>query len=124
MREKKAYYAHSKRKYNTSEEAEELTVIEKHFQGKVICPNKDLGELGSIELYLNVIQSTICVYVSEYRGYIGRGVFDECTVALTNEISIFVIRQDNKGEYFIQEVTDVVEARSSNLVLYGLIITK
>jgi hypothetical protein len=65
MKKGKVYFAHSKKKYNTSEEAEELAFIKKHFDGKVICPYNDLGELGDIERYLEVIKSVDCVYVTE-----------------------------------------------------------
>ena len=124
MKKGTAYFAHSKKKYNTSEEAEELAFIKKHFDGKVICPYNDLGELGDIERYLEFIKSVDCVYVTEYRGYIGRGVFDECTFALKNKINVLVVRKDLKGKFFVQEVSDVLETSSFNFVSYGCLITK
>jgi hypothetical protein len=120
----KAYYAHSMRKYNLFVEAEEMAFIQKHFKGEVICPNLHLGELGSIEHYLEVIKSVDCVYATEYRGYIGRGVFDECSFALKNKITVLVVRRDIKGKYFVQEVTDVMETNRIDFVLFGCIITK
>lgn len=124
MKKGTAYFAHSKKKYNTSEEAEELAFIKKHFDGKVICPYNDLGELGDIELYLEVIKSVDCVYVTEYRGYIGRGVFDECTFALKNNINVLVVRKDVKGVFFVQEVIETVETNSYNYISFGCLITK
>lgn len=124
MKKSTAYFAHSKKKYNTAEEAEELAFIQKHFKGEVICPNKSLGELGCIEPYLKVIQSTICVYVSEYFGMIGRGVFDECHFALKNGINILAVRKDIKGKFFIQIVRDVIEINENDFVRFGLLKTK
>jgi hypothetical protein len=124
MSKAKAYYAHSMRKYNSSDETEEMAFIQKHFRGEVICPNLNLGELGDIEHYLEVIKSVDCVYATEFRGYIGRGVFDECTFALKNKINVLVVRKDLKGKFFVQEVSDVLETSSFNFVSYGCLITK
>jgi hypothetical protein len=124
MSKAKAYYAHSMRKYNSQEEAEEMAFIQKHFMGEVICPNVNLGELGDIKHYLEVIKSVDCVYATEFQGYIGRGVFDECSFALKNKITVLVVRRDIKGKFFVQEVTDVMETNRFNFVLFGCIITK
>ena len=124
MKKHTAYFAHSKKKYNTAEEAEELAFIQKHFRGDVICPNVNLGELGDIEHYLEIIQSVDCIYATEFRGYIGRGVFDECTFALENKIKVHVVRKDLKGKFFVQEVADVIETSSFNFVCFGCLITK
>ena len=124
MSKSKAYYAHSMRKYNSSEEAEEIAFIQKHFKGEIICPNVNLGELGDIEHYLEVIKSVDCVYATEFRGYVGRGVFDECTFALKNKIKVFVVRKDHKGKFFVQEVSEVIETNSFNFVFFGCLIAK
>ena len=124
MSKSKAYYAHSMRKYNSSEEAEEIAFIQKHFKGEVICPNVNLGELGNIERYLEVIKSVDCVYATEFRGYIGRGVFDECTFALKNKIKVFAVRKVHKRKFFVQEVSEVIETNSFNFVCFGCLITK
>lgn len=124
MNKGRAYFAHSKRKYNTLEEVEELAFIKKHFGGEVICPNTHLGELGDIEHYLEVIQSVDCVYVTEYCELIGRGVYDECAYALENKIKVLVVRRDIKGKFFVQVVCDVVETNSFNFVSFGCLITK
>ena len=124
MSKSKAYYAHSMRKYNSSEEAEEIAFIQKHFKGEVICPNVNLGELGDIEHYLEVIKSVDCVYATEFRGYVGRGVFDECTFALKNKIKVFVVRKDHKGKFFVQEVIESIETNRFNFISFGCLIAK
>jgi hypothetical protein len=124
MKKVKAYYAHSKRKYNSLEEVEEMSFIQKHFRGIVICPNKDLGQLGKMEDFLKVVKSAVRVYVTEYFGFIGKGVFEECSLALQNNIEVFVVRKDLKGKFFVQEVKDVLETNCFNFVSYGCLITK
>lgn len=124
MKKQTAYFAHSKKKYNTTEEAEELAFINKHFGGKVICPNKDLGELGEIENYLKIVKSTDCVYTTEFQGMIGRGVYDECTFALENNIAILVVRRDINEKFFVQRVRDVIETNGFDFARFGLLITK
>lgn len=124
MKKGTAYFAHSKKKYNTAEEADELAFIKKHFGGNVICPNNDLGELGDIKNYLKIIKSSECVYATEFHGMIGRGVYDECQFALSNRINILVVRKDIKGKFFIQTVRDVVEINENDFVRFGLLITK
>jgi hypothetical protein len=124
MKKGTAYFAHSKKKYNTTEEAEELAFINKHFGGKVICPNNDLGELGDIENYLKIIKSTDCVYTTEFQGMIGRGVYDECSYTLENNIALLVVRRDIKGKFFVQIVRDVIETNGFDFARFGLLITK
>jgi hypothetical protein len=124
MNKKTAYYAHSKRKYNTLEEENEMAFIEKHFKGEVVCPNTHLDTLCDIREYLDVIKSTDCVYATEYNGFIGKGVFDECTYALEKKIIVWVVRKDIKGKFFVQEVIETIETNSFNYISFGCLITK
>jgi hypothetical protein len=41
------YYAHSMKTYNSEKEFNETQFLRKNFSN-VICPNKDLGNLGSM----------------------------------------------------------------------------
>ncbi len=125
MSKSKAYYAHSMRKYNSSEEAEEIAFIQKHFKGEVICPNVNLGELGNIERYLEVIKSVDCVYATEFRGYIGRGVFDECSFALKNKITVLAVRRDiTRGSSSCRRCLMSLKPTVSILCCFGCLITK
>ena len=36
--------------------------------GNVVCPNKDLGELGSMNRYLKVVSDVDAVYATEFNG--------------------------------------------------------
>lgn len=122
MNVKKAYYAHSMRKYNTKIESIEYDFILKHFKGCVICPNKDLGELGGIEPYLKIIETTSALYVSEYMNCVGIGVFKECSFALSKKIPVFVLRKDEKDEYYIVSLVGIEKLPKSTSVFYGNLI--
>jgi len=68
---------HSIRKYATPCEAEEFAFIEKHFKGRVICPNKHINEFTKsrrISPYIKAIDPTV-VYATEYLNYVGYGVY-------------------------------------------------
>jgi len=88
----KAYWAHSKKIYGTPEEAEILAVLEKVF-GKVVCPNRDIGEKGDIQPYLDAIDNCDTVIVSEYQDHIGKGVYDEITFAIREkDMDVYALR--------------------------------
>jgi len=54
--------------YNSKREAEEYAYIKSIFKGNVVCPNKDLGELGSMNRYLKVVSDVDAVYATEFNG--------------------------------------------------------
>jgi len=88
----KAYWAHSKKIYGTPEEAEILAVLEKVFD-KVVCPNRDIGEKGDIQPYLDAIDNCDTVIVSEYQDHIGKGVYDEITFAIREkDMDVYALR--------------------------------
>ena len=124
MKTKSAYYAHSMRKYNSVEEVEEFTFILNHFKGKVICPNKHLGELGGIEPYLKVIEKTSVVYATEYMNYVGSGVFEECAFALSNDIPVLVLRKDSNNNFYVLPLIRLEKINIPSLTYYGKLITK
>jgi len=71
----KIYYAHSKKIYNTEQEEKEFKMIQERFpDSEVICPNKHIGELGSIEPYLKIIDTCDSIACSEFKKLVGRGV--------------------------------------------------
>lgn len=74
------YYAHSKKDYDS---AKESGVVARLIRRKhdVINP-KYMGELGSIKPYLVKVNKSEGVVVTEYHGYIGRGVYEEVKYAL------------------------------------------
>jgi len=86
-----AYYAHSMEIYNSDREAFEYDFISENFNGFVICPNNHLGEKGDIKPYLDIVKKTQTLFVSEYQGYVGLGVYQEIQIAIKNKIPIYVI---------------------------------
>ena len=114
------YFAHSKKDYNTQKESLIYKFICDNFAGHVICPNKHLGELNSIESYLSIVTKTDCVFVTETNGYLGKGAYTECSIALDNGIPVYAIKQNQNGCYF-EKVTNVFQTSKYNLFEYGFI---
>lgn len=86
----KIYYAHSKLIYGTDTEASAIAYLKQ--QGfEVLCPHNDLGELGSIQPYLQAIDTCEAVIIHPYKGFIGRGVFEELKHTLCNNKSASVL---------------------------------
>ena len=88
----KIYYAHSKQIYGTTREAEELEFIERQHQDAIVINPRDLGELKSYRKYLKIVSKCNLVVVSEYNGFIGKGVLAEIARAFSNDIPVKVIR--------------------------------
>ena len=124
MKIKQAYYAHSMRIYNSAIEKNEFDFIKKRFKGKVICPNNELGELGDIKKYIEVVKKCKAVYISEYLGMIGKGVYEECKTAFKKKIPTYIVRKDVDGEFYVLEVKGVERTEYLDYVRYGLVKTK
>ena len=124
MKKKTAYFAHSMKIYNTQIETEQFEFIKTRFNGKVICPNKELGELGDVKAYIEVVKKCSILYITEYQKMIGRGVYLECKSAIENNIPILVVRKDVDGVFYILEVKDVERTCYSDLVRFGIVKTK
>ncbi len=98
------YYAHSLLKYDSTEECIELTLIHgwKHWWNRVYNPNNDtLQAIGKVsgqecmeECYRIIRSKQIhCLVFSAYKGHVGRGVYEEISVA----------RQCGKDVYIIED---------------------
>jgi hypothetical protein len=118
---KLGYYAHSKRIYNKPIEKLEYDFIQSNFYGHCICPNLHIGEKGGIQPYLDIIKKYDVVYISEYEGFIGKGVAEECLTALEHNIPIHIL----KGEYpnfNLKKVTGIEIINSNNWIQYAKVI--
>lgn len=102
------YYAHSKRIYNTDIEFQEYQYLKQNIFGHIICPNTHLGELGSIEPYLAIVKKVDMVVLSEYKGYVGRGVYKEAETALEQGIPVLLIKKGGKNGYSLKKVKNVI----------------
>jgi hypothetical protein len=117
-----AYYSHSKRKFNTQEEKEELDYIERIFSGIVICPNRQMGPHWETRVYLDNVSRMDAVYVSQYVKGVGKGVYEECKRALKLNIPVYVIFKGSK-DFFHLPVKDIKRLPdSSNWDFYGELI--
>lgn len=87
------YFAHSKEIYNTKEEAEVLDALKERFYGHIICPNNHIGELFELDPYLEIVEKVDLVFVYEYEGYVGKGVYGEVEEALLCNIPVYVYRR-------------------------------
>ena len=94
------YYAHSKNIYYTQEERDQLKFLRSHFP-KVLCPNNDVGELGAMQPYLDIIEKKCQgVVFSEWFDLVGRGVWEEVKHARKLKKPVYVLRKVD-GEYKI-----------------------
>ena len=91
MKNIRVYYAHSKMIYDTAQEKRELRWLRKHYK-VVVDPNSDLGELGDIQPYLNVLRTCDLVVFSEYQKYVSKGTYTEVCHAQDNKIPVKIIR--------------------------------
>jgi len=92
----KIYYAHSKIQYGSGVEASDLARLHAYYPtGLVIDPNKDIGERGAIQPYLDVVRQCDRVYVrcidEEEPYFIGKGVFSEVAYALAYGKQVFLL---------------------------------
>ena len=88
------YYAHSKKIYGTLRERRERILLASIFPKKsIVCPNRDMGELGSMLPYLNKVQNSDIVVVSEFKNHIGKGAYEEVVLALQEYTPVFVLRR-------------------------------
>lgn len=108
-----AYFAHSMAKYNTKDEKEQLEFLRKVFLGTVICPNNNLGEMGSMKPYLDVVSKVDVLFVAEFNGFIGTGVRKEINEAQKHKTPVFVLRMEDR-EYTLKEFRKVLPLKPIN----------
>lgn len=102
------YYAHHQWKYNTPEEAYELTLIKRYFPNATICnPATDLetvetrNEVIIMRECLNKIRNSDIVIFSSLDGCIGTGVYQEVKEAKKEGKIVFYIFQDKLFTDFV-----------------------
>lgn len=102
------YYAHHQWKYNTPEEAYELTLIRKYFPRATICnPATDLESIATgdetiiMQECLNKVKDSDIVIFSSINGCIGTGVYHEIKYAQKNGKVIFYIFHDKLTPNFV-----------------------
>ena len=89
------YYAHSMRKYGTAEEEKELQKIKELFPNhEVINPSNFPPGKGRkvMKPYFELIDECDFVVFSEFKGFIGRGVYREINYAKKNNKKSILLR--------------------------------
>jgi hypothetical protein len=121
MESKKVYYSHSKKIYSTPREEVELQYLLKKF--KDVC--NPHTEIRSSEMYdyLQAVKNCSKVIASEYKHYIGKGVFTELETAIREEIPCFVLRKFLKW-FYLKKIKNIQVKNPNNWkVKFGKIIT-
>jgi len=85
-----AYYAHSIKIYDTQQEENELRKISSIV--KNIVNPKHIRWTGSMEPYFKAVKNSDLVFATEYKSFIGKGVFDEVKTALDVGIPVYTLR--------------------------------
>jgi hypothetical protein len=117
------YHSHSTRTYNTEIEKREQDYLRTIFNGIIICPNKNMRMVKINQHYLDIVAKADCIFVSEYDGFLGKGSFGECVLALNKKIPVYTIKR-NEVELWIEKVTEVIQISENNLSEFGLLISK
>lgn len=91
---KQVYYAHSLKIYNTRREKNELRYLKRKFF-KIFNPKTELqwDSMTKMQPYFEAVQGSTLIIASEYKKYIGKGVFDEIKIALKNKIPAFCLKK-------------------------------
>ena len=106
----KIYYAHSKKIYNTAQEEKEFKMIQERFpDAEIVCPNQHIGELGSIEPYLKVIDTCDSVACSEFKKLVGRGVAVEVLHAKYSKKPVYNVSESFKEVKGIEMVNGGID---------------
>lgn len=104
---KKVYYAHSLKIYNTKREKREFRFLKRKFS-EVWNPNMDIkwDNKSKMKPYLEAVKNSDIVVVSEYMKHIGKGVYEEIKTALNHVILVLCLKKKFL-RYRLLEVKDV-----------------
>lgn len=120
----RVYYGHSMKMYDTDAERDALRFIRERFPN-LICPNNDIGDSNrGMHVYLKIVAWSDLVIVSEYQSHIGRGVFDEVSLALKLNKSVYCLRKVKDTHKFYR-ITDLVVVDENDWsVKYGKVVVQ
>ena len=118
----KVYYSHSMKIYDQEQEKIELGFLQNIFE-KIFNPNKEINynPKKGLKPYLNAVKKSDIVVCSEHKGYIGKGVFREISIAFAHEIPVLCIR-GTYPNFKLKEVIGIkVVNKEDPKVKYGII---
>jgi hypothetical protein len=117
------YFSHSIEKFNKAQEQLEYDFIDRHFNGFVICPNKHIGARGSMKPYLDILAKVDVVFVSEFEGFVGRGVYQECFCSMEMKLPVYVLKE-KKNTFYFEVLTSIEIIDKTNCKKYGKLTSK
>lgn len=104
----RAYFGHSKASYGTQEEKNiQIWLAEKY---KVLCPNRDLFFIQSIEEFLSYITPGIIDFIAlraNEHNEIGKGCDSEVRQAFRCGIPVFAILDFENGGYCLKPCLEI-----------------
>jgi hypothetical protein len=88
-----AYFSHSIVTYNSEDERKVYDYLTNSFDGKIICPNKDLGILGDKDDYAKIASRADVVFVwcGNNNQIISRGCYAEVVEALQRKRQVYYV---------------------------------
>ena len=89
----RVFYSHSLQKYDTPEEQHELRAL-RYYLGEDVLIRNPNGYARTIEDCFRMINDSDILFVTEYCGFIGRGVYCEILQALDRGMPIFCYRRN------------------------------
>lgn len=117
------YYAHSMKIYNSKQECQELKWIQKKFHD-VVNPNGDIRNYNSIEPYLKKVSECNSLIFSEYKKFIGKGVYEEIDWALSEKKTVQCLRKRWRGFYLVKVNKIEIADKSDWSIYYGNVVEK
>jgi hypothetical protein len=124
----KLYYSHSKKIYGTREEWEQLDFLRAYFPDfEIINPNGGIpGYFNDTELFimrrcLRTVRSCSLVVATEYKGFLGKGVYLEIKEALEWKVPILIPRVSKSQTTFL-DVKCVRTTNTENWTRYARVV--
>jgi hypothetical protein len=118
----KTYFAHSKMIYGKPLEKRLMKAMQ-DAGIDVLDPNTMMGELGSMKPYLKAVRGCDQVLAHSYKGYIGRGVYEEVKFALAHNIPCYRITHSRLFGMTLREIHGVRVYEITNFrIKYGKLI--
>lgn len=114
------YYAHSMKTYNTKKERLTREELNNIFPDSILCPNNDVGELGSMKRYLDIVTSCKGVICTDYKGYLAKGTFEEVKLSLSLNKPTYLFSGNKLHEIKKVKVYDKTDWKFK----YGIVILK
>lgn len=120
----KVFYSHHLYKYDTEVEDYELDLIHSKFpNATIINPNGSVDqsktECEIMQQCLDFVRDSDAVIFSSLSGIIGKGVFDELTLAITLNKPIYYVQYDNVTQ--VEPTFTIIYNRTESRRRYAIV---